>query len=59
MAQRTSIVPFAAIVQGRQQLPGDYYREFLRLPYATITALTVGTYYAHPLMQWASAQLPW
>ena len=59
VAQRTSIVPFAAILQGRQQLPQDYYKEFLRLPYATITALSVGVYLAHPLIQWASAQLPW
>ena len=59
VAQRTSTVPFLAVLEGRQQLPPDYYREFLRLPYATITALTVGTYFAHPLMQWASAKLPW
>ena len=58
-AQRTSTVPFQAIVEGRQQLPADYYKEFVRLPYLTITALTIGTYYAHPLMTWASAQLPW
>lgn len=29
---RTSIIPFAAILDGRQTLPKDYYKEFLRLP---------------------------
>ena len=59
VAQRTSTVPFQAIIEGRQQLPAGYYKEFLRLPYLTITALTLGTYYAHPLMTWASDKLPW
>lgn len=57
--QRTSIVPFAAIITGRQTLPKDYYKEFLRLPYLTITALTLGAYFAHPLMQASSFQLHW
>jgi zeta-carotene isomerase len=56
---RTSIVPFAAILDGRQKLPADYYKEFLRLPYLTITFVTLGAYYAHPLMQQASAWLGW
>ncbi|KAL5992092.1 hypothetical protein ACLOJK_013006 [Asimina triloba] len=34
---RTSIIPLAAIVDGRQKLPKDYYKEFLRLPYLSIT----------------------
>eukprot|EP00619_Florenciella_sp_RCC1007_P002597 CAMPEP_0205909224 /NCGR_PEP_ID=MMETSP1325-20131115/3738_1 /ASSEMBLY_ACC=CAM_ASM_000708 /TAXON_ID=236786 /ORGANISM="Florenciella sp., Strain RCC1007" /LENGTH=67 /DNA_ID=CAMNT_0053275503 /DNA_START=22 /DNA_END=221 /DNA_ORIENTATION=+ len=33
---RTSIVPFAAIVDGRQKLPADYWTEWVRLPYAVI-----------------------
>ncbi|KAJ4830324.1 hypothetical protein Tsubulata_016086 [Turnera subulata] len=57
--RRTSIVPFAAILDGRQKLPKDYYKEFLRLPYLTITALTIGAYFAHPLMQAASFRLHW
>lgn len=57
--KRTSIIPFAAIIEGRQVLPEDYYKEFVRLPYLAITALTVGAYFAHPLMQGASFRLHW
>ncbi|KAI0492657.1 hypothetical protein KFK09_026933 [Dendrobium nobile] len=56
---RTSIVPFAAILDGRQRVPKDYHKEFLRLPYLTITALTLGAYFAHPLMQASSFGLHW
>lgn len=56
---RTSITPFQAIWEGRQQLPKDYYKEFLRAPYITITLFTLGAYLAHPLMQLASYQLKW
>ncbi|KAF5768478.1 putative zeta-carotene isomerase [Helianthus annuus] len=56
---RTSVVPFAAILDGRQKLPKDYYKEFIRLPYLAITGLTVGAYLAHPLMQAASFRLHW
>ncbi|KAI4988392.1 hypothetical protein ZWY2020_030022 [Hordeum vulgare] len=59
LKKRTSVVPFAAIVDGRQKLPDDYYKEFIRLPYVTIVALTLGAYFAHPLMQAASYRLPW
>lgn len=52
-------MPFAAILDGRQQLPTAYYKEFLRLPYFTITLVTLGAYYAHPLMQQAGAWLGW
>ena len=57
--ERTSIVPFAAILDGRQRLPEGYFKEFLRLPYLTITFVTLGAYYSHPLMQTASAWLGW
>lgn len=56
---RTSIVPFQAILEGRQKLPQDYYKEFLRLPYVTITLLALGIYWAHPLMQTASHYVGW
>lgn len=56
---RTSVVPFAAILDGRQKLPKDFYKEFIRLPYFTITALTLGAYFAHPLMRAASLKLHW
>ncbi|KAL8252054.1 hypothetical protein R6Q59_035747 [Mikania micrantha] len=56
---RTSVIPFAAIIDGRQKLPKDYYKEFIRLPYLAITGLTLGAYFAHPLMQAASFRLHW
>ncbi|CAH1436465.1 unnamed protein product [Lactuca virosa] len=56
---RTSVFPFAAIIDGRQKLPKDYYKEFIRLPYVVITGLTLGAYFAHPLMQAASFRLHW
>jgi len=59
LKSRTSVVPFAAIFDGRQKLPKDYYKEFIRLPYLTITALTLGAYFAHPIMQSSSFNLHW
>jgi uncharacterized membrane protein len=56
---RTSVMPFAAIADGRQQLPKDYYKEFLRAPYIAVTAFTLGAYLCHPLMQQASYSLHW
>ena len=56
---RTSVVPFAAILDGRQKLPKDYYKEFIRLPYMVITALTLGAYFARPLMEAGSSGLNW
>ncbi|XP_057959419.1 15-cis-zeta-carotene isomerase, chloroplastic [Malania oleifera] len=56
---RTSVIPFVAILDGRQRLPQDYYKEFIRLPYLSITALTLGAYFSHPLMQAASFRLHW
>ena len=40
VAERTSVVPFAAILDGRQTLPPDYWKELVRAPYALIA---VGT----------------
>mmetsp|Transcript_26633 Transcript_26633/g.47955 ORF Transcript_26633/g.47955 Transcript_26633/m.47955 type:complete len:85 (-) Transcript_26633:235-489(-) len=56
---RTSIWPFAAILDGRQQLPPDYWTEFARGPYLVIVVGTVGAYFAHPLMQLGSYNLHW
>ncbi|KAL8487444.1 hypothetical protein ACS0TY_023935 [Phlomoides rotata] len=56
---RTSVIPFVAILDGRQKLPEGYYKEFLRLPYLAITVLTLGAYLAHPLMQASSFRLHW
>jgi zeta-carotene isomerase len=59
LQERTSIVPFAAILDGRQQLPPDYYKEFLRLPYAFVIGGTMAAYIAHPYMQAGAALLHW
>jgi zeta-carotene isomerase len=57
--QQTSVIPFAAILDGRQQLPSDYYKEFLRLPYAVVIVGTMIAYLAHPYMQAGAALLHW
>jgi zeta-carotene isomerase len=57
---KTSVVPFAAILDGRQELPPDYLtKELLRLPYALVIGGTVAAYYAHPFMQAGAALLHW
>lgn len=53
--ERTSILPFAAIIDGRQNLPSDYYKELVRAPYALIAFGTFGAYLAHPYMQAGAA----
>mmetsp|Transcript_11206 Transcript_11206/g.16734 ORF Transcript_11206/g.16734 Transcript_11206/m.16734 type:complete len:386 (+) Transcript_11206:117-1274(+) len=53
--KRTSVLPFAAILDGRQVLPDDYYKELLRAPYLVIAIGTLGAYVAHPFMQAGSA----
>jgi zeta-carotene isomerase len=53
--ERTSVVPFQAIIEGRQVLPEDYYKELLRAPYVLIAVGTVGAYFAHPYMQAGAA----
>jgi zeta-carotene isomerase len=56
---RTSAWPFAAILDGRQVLPADYWKEWARWPYAVVLVATLGAYWAHPLMQAASYGLKW
>ena len=56
---RTSIIPFAAILEGRQQPPADWYKEFLRAPYLAVTGFTLGAYIFHPVMQAGSYWLGW
>ena len=53
---RTSVLPFAAILDGRQTPPppAEFLGEFLEAPYAAIVAFTLGAYAMHPLLQtWA------
>lgn len=56
---RTSTFPFQAIWQGRQQLPADYWREFLRAPYLFLLPFCIGAYLSHPLMQRGALWLGW
>eukprot|EP01024_Parvocaulis_polyphysoides_P055755 TRINITY_DN5760_c1_g1_i1.p1 TRINITY_DN5760_c1_g1~~TRINITY_DN5760_c1_g1_i1.p1 ORF type:complete len:351 (-),score=43.91 TRINITY_DN5760_c1_g1_i1:161-1213(-) len=59
IAQSTSVLPFAAILQGRQQIPQDYWKEWARVPYIVVTIFTLGAYWAHPYMQQAAYWLNW
>mmetsp|Transcript_5434 Transcript_5434/g.6360 ORF Transcript_5434/g.6360 Transcript_5434/m.6360 type:complete len:381 (+) Transcript_5434:74-1216(+) len=59
MKEKTSIMPFQAIIEGRQILPDDYYKEFLRGPYALVVFGTLSAYYAHPYMMAGAAMLHW
>lgn len=59
LKERTSVFPFAAILDGRQKLPPDYYKEFLRVPYFVIAGLTLGAYWSQPFLQRASQHLRW
>eukprot|EP00899_Mesostigma_viride_P008368 jgi/Mesvir1/17532/Mv08785-RA.1 len=56
---RTSILPFQAIIEGRQVLPPDYLKEWARVPYFGILIFTLGAYFSHPLMQAGSYYLGW
>lgn len=57
--EKTSIIPFQAILEGRQKLPDDYYKEFLRGPYGLVVFGTLAAYYAHPWMMAGAAMLKW
>jgi len=52
---RTSVVPFQAIIEGRQVLPADYWKELVRAPLALIAVGTIGAYLAHPYKQAGAA----
>ncbi len=53
---RASIVRLALRMQ---VLPPDYWKEFVRVPYAAVTAFTLGAYLFHPIMQQAAFYLRW
>jgi len=59
LKERTSVVPFQAIIEGRQQVPSDYYKEFLRGPYVLVVSGTIAAYFAHPWMMAGAALLKW
>ncbi|MDC0834202.1 NnrU family protein [Geitlerinema sp. CS-897] len=53
---RTSIVPFLAIVQGRQSLNAG---EFLRPAYLGTTIFVLGFWWAHPWLLRVTGNIPW
>lgn len=54
--ERTSVIPFLAILQGRQQLK---WQEFLRPAYVGIVLFVLGFWWVHPKLIQASQQLNW
>ena len=57
--ERTSVVPFQAIIEGRQQIPDNYHEELLRAPYALVVGGIIAAYFAHPWMMAGAALLKW
>lgn len=53
---RTSIVPFAAIVQGKQTLE---LKEFLRLAYVGVAGFIGLFWWLHPILIRATGNVPW
>ena len=53
--ETTSVIPFKAILEGRQKLPDDYYKELIRAPLILIAVGSIGAYFAHPYMQAGAA----
>mmetsp|Transcript_5432 Transcript_5432/g.12376 ORF Transcript_5432/g.12376 Transcript_5432/m.12376 type:complete len:388 (+) Transcript_5432:128-1291(+) len=53
--EKTSVIPFQAIWEGRQQLPDDYWKELIRAPIILIAVGSIGAYFAHPYMQAGAA----
>lgn len=56
---RTSVIPFQAILDGRQKLPDNYYSEFLRGPYLIVVCGTMAAYLSHPWMMAGASLLNW
>lgn len=54
--ERTSIIPFLAILQGRQTIN---FAEFIRPAYLGVTIFIFGLWWAHPLLMQATAAVPW
>lgn len=53
---RTSVMPFLAILQGRQTL---VWREFLRPAYLGVAVFVAALWWAHPLLIESTARFPW
>jgi uncharacterized membrane protein len=56
LKSRTSVIPFLAILQGRQTLS---WREFLRPAYAGVAAFVLLFWWAHPLLIRATGNVGW
>lgn len=54
--ERTSVIPFLAILQGRQKL---VLHEFLRPAYLGVTAFVLLFWWAHPLLIRATGSIDW
>jgi uncharacterized membrane protein len=54
--ERTSVLPFAAIVQGRQTL---VWKEFLRPAYVGVAAFILGFWWIHPILIDATSRVAW
>lgn len=54
--ERTSIIPFLAILQGRQTIN---FAEFIRPAYLGVTIFIFGLWWAHPLLMQATAAVAW
>ncbi|RUR86704.1 hypothetical protein PCC6912_01470 [Chlorogloeopsis fritschii PCC 6912] len=54
--QRTSIIPFAAIVDGRQHLE---WREFFRPAYLGVAIFVILLWWSHPLLLTATSKVQW
>ncbi len=54
--QRTSVIPFKAMLDGRQHL---VWQEFFKPAYAGITGFILLLWWGHPWLMQATAQVPW
>jgi uncharacterized membrane protein len=54
--QRTSIIPFQAIIDGRQSL---HWQEFLRPAYLGVAIFTGLLWWSHPLLLVATSMIMW
>jgi uncharacterized membrane protein len=54
--ERTSVLPFGAIVQGRQTL---VWKEFLRPAYVGVAAFILGFWWIHPILIDATSRVAW
>ena len=56
MKERTSIIPFLAILQGRQTWE---WQEFLRPAYVGVLGFVALFWWGHPWLMQGTAKVPW